>query len=103
MTAEVPAGPIGEAASKEPSETMLVVQFLMPSTRLLHISSGSMNLSSKIVGSLIALLNPSDRVDQVDSSSKSDRAFTGGSKMNSVAGPSILKLLEAVLTKIGRV
>ena len=72
MTAEVLAGPMGEAASKEPLETILSVPFLIPSTRLLHISSGRMNLSSKIVGSLIALSNPSDRVDQDNLSSKSD-------------------------------
>ena len=62
MIAEVPAGLIGEAASKEPSETILVVPFLMSSTKLLHRSFGSMNLSSKIVRSLITLLNPSDNV-----------------------------------------
>ena len=44
----------------------------------------------------------STKVDQIDSSSKSDRAFKGGSKMNSVAGPLVLKLLCAILTEIGR-
>ena len=49
MTAEVPAGPIEEVASNDPSEIVLEVPLCMPSTRALYISSGSMNLSSRIV------------------------------------------------------
>ena len=102
MTAEEPAGPIGEAASKDPSETVHAVPALMPSTRSLQPSSGRMNLSSKIVGSLIALSKPSASVDHSDSSSKSDNVFTGGSNLNSATGPSILKLSATVLTNIGK-
>ena len=75
----------------------------MPLTRLVHISYRRMNLSNRIIGSLIALSNPFDKVDQDDSSSKSDRAVTGGSRMNSAAGPSILKLFETILTEIGKI
>ena len=102
MMAEVPAGLIGEATSNNPSETMLVVSFCIPFTRLLHISSRSINLYSKIVDALIVLSKPSDGVNQVDSSSKSDKAFTGGSRINYIAGPSILKLSATVQTEIVR-
>ena len=52
MTAKVPALPIGELGSKDPSKTILTVPFLIPSTRLLQISLGRMDLSNKTVGSL---------------------------------------------------
>ena len=68
MTAEVLAGPNGEAALKDPSETAHAVPALMPSARSLQPSSGRMNLFSKIVGSLIALSKPSDSMDHSDSS-----------------------------------
>ena len=61
-----------------------------------------MNLSSKMVGLLIALSNPSDRVDQADSSSKSDREFTRGSRVKSVTSALIFKLLVTVLMEIGK-
>ena len=102
MIAEGPAGPIGEAASKDPSETAHAVPALMPSRKALQPSSGRINLSSKIVGSLIALSKPSASVDHSDLSSKSDNVFTGGSNLNSATGPSILKLLATVLTDIGK-
>ena len=102
MTAEVPARPSGEAALKDPSETAHAVPALMPATRSMQPSSGRMNLSSKIVGSLIALSKSSASVDHSDSSSKSDNVFTGGSNLNSATGPSILKLLATVLTDIGK-
>ena len=102
MTAEVPASPIGGAASKDPSETVHAVPSLIPSTRSVQPSSGRMNLSSKIVGSLIALSKPSASVDHSDLSSKFDNVFTGGSKLNAATGPSILKLFATVLTDIGK-
>ena len=100
MTADVLASPNGEAASKDPSETAHAVPALMPSTKSLQPSSGRMNLSSMIVGLLIALSKPSASVDHSDSSSKSDNVFTGGNNLNSATGPSILKLLATVLTDI---
>ena len=60
-----------------------------------------MNLSSKIVGSLMILSKLFNRVDQAKLSSKSDRAFTGGRKLNYKTWTSILKLLATVLTDIG--
>ena len=102
ITAEEPAGPIGEAASKEPSETTHAVPSLMPSTRSVQPSSGRMNLSSRMVGSVIALSNLSDSVDHSASSSKSDRVFTGGCRAKAATGPSILKLLAIVLADIGK-
>ena len=102
MTTKVPAKPMGEVPSKESSEKILGVPFRMPSTRLIHISLGSTNVFSRIVGSLIALSKLSDRVDQVGSSSKSNRAFKGGRKVNYVAGPLILKQLGTVLTEISK-
>ena len=102
ITAEEPAGPIGEAASKEPSETTHAVPSLMPSTRSVQPSSGRMNLSSRMVGSVIAVSNPSDSVDHSASSSKSDRVFTGGYRAKAATGSSILKLLAIVLTDIGK-
>ena len=61
-----------------------------------------MNSSSRIVGSLMTLLNPSNRFDQADLSSYSDRVFTGERRINYQAGPSILKLLATELTEIGK-
>ena len=49
MTAKVPADPIGEEASTDLSETILAVPFLIPTKRMLHISSGRMNSFTKIV------------------------------------------------------
>ena len=68
MTAEDSAGLIGEAALKESFETIIMVLNMMPSTRVVQRSMRSIKLSNKIVGSLIALSNPSDRVDQADAS-----------------------------------
>ncbi|OEU21683.1 hypothetical protein FRACYDRAFT_231825 [Fragilariopsis cylindrus CCMP1102] len=50
ITAEEPAGPISEAASKELSETTHAVPSLMPSTGSVQLSSGRMHLSSRMVG-----------------------------------------------------
>ena len=102
MTAEVPAGPSGEATLKDPSETAHAVPALIPSTRSLQPSSGRMNLSSKMVGSLIALSKLSASVDHSESSSKSDTVFAGGTNLKSATGPSILKLLATGLTAIGK-
>ena len=67
------------------------------------MSSGRMNLCSKIVGSLIAWSNPSDRDDHSDLASKSDRALIDGSRTNALVRPSILKLLAVTgTTKIGK-
>ena len=59
ITANVPTGPIGEVGLKEPSDTILADPFLIPSLNAWHLSSGSTNLSNKIVGSTFALSNPS--------------------------------------------
>ena len=102
MIVEFPASQIEEVASKELPETILTVPFLMPSIRLLHRSSGSMNSSSKIVGLFIVLSNPSDRVNQAGSSSKSNKVFMGGNGTNAVASPSILKLFVTILIGIDK-
>ena len=102
MTAKVSAGPMDEAALNKALETILEVTFLMLLTRLLCITSWRMTYSSKIVGSLIALSKPSVWVDQIDLSSKFDKTLVGGSRINSVAGPSILKLLATGQIEIGK-
>ena len=50
----------------------------------------------------MTLLKPSDRVDQADLSSKSDKALTSGSRTKTDAGPSILKLVATGTTEIGK-
>ena len=102
MTAKVKVGPIWEEASYNPSETILVVTFLMPSTRLLLLSPGRMNLCSNIVWSLMVLPKSSDRVDQADLSSKINKMLTGESRTRTVVGPFILKLLATETTEIGK-
>ena len=45
---------------------------------------------------------PSDRVDHSEEASKSGRVLIGGSRTNALACPSILKLLAAGTTEIGK-
>ena len=41
ITAEDPAGPISDSGLKEPSKIVLVVPWIIPSTRLLQLLLGS--------------------------------------------------------------
>ena len=90
MTADVPALPMVESGSKDLSETMLAVPFLIPSTRLLHMSSGGRNLSREMVPSFSAYSNPSERLDHSELASKSDRELIGESITKSLLFPSVL-------------
>ena len=49
----------------------------------------------------MAFLKPSDRVDQEDLSSNSDKELTGGRRIKTAAGPSMLKMLATGTTEIG--
>ena len=60
-----------------------------------------MYLLSKIVQSLMTVSKILDKIDQVESSSKSDRAFISGRRLNFKTLTLILKVLATVLTDIG--
>ena len=100
-SAEDPTGPIGDAGSKEPSETILAVPRIILSARSIQFLSRRRYLPKIIVGSLMAVSNPSDKFSQYESSSKSDKTSIGGNILNCRAWTSILKLLATDLTDIG--
>ena len=78
MTADIPAGPIGESSSKEPSLTIQAVPQTRPSTRFRQLLEGSSYGPSKVVGSSTAVLKLSAKFSHFTVSSKNGKISTGG-------------------------